>query len=109
MQAHFCLETLVMFHVKHAMASVAMGCLHTIMTERERVGLWHRHSPNISEVSAATIYLYIFIAEPKRVGSEGANMQWHAHSPNTTMVRCGEKNIMRRFNGKTKNAGSGPA
>ena len=29
--------------------------------------------PNISEVSVAKIYLYIFIAEPKRVGSEGAN------------------------------------
>ena len=50
-QAHFCLETLVMFHVKHAMASVAMGCLHTIMTEREHVGLWHSHSPNVSELA----------------------------------------------------------
>ena len=56
MQAHFCLETLVMFHVKHAMASVAMGCLHTIMTEREHVGLWHSHSPNISGVGTAQYF-----------------------------------------------------
>ena len=30
---------------------------------------------NVSEVSAAKIHLCIFIAEPKRVGSEGANMR----------------------------------
>ena len=28
----------------------------------------------MSEVSTAKIYLYIFIAEPKQVGSEGANI-----------------------------------
>jgi hypothetical protein len=27
-----------MFHVKHAIASVATGCLHTGMTEHEHVG-----------------------------------------------------------------------
>ena len=30
--------TVEMFHVKHAIASVAMGCSHTGMTEHERVG-----------------------------------------------------------------------
>ena len=30
---------------------------------------------NVSEVSAAKICLYIFIAKPKRVGSEGANIR----------------------------------
>ena len=38
-QPHFCLETLVVFHVKQSIARVATGCLHTGMTEHETVGL----------------------------------------------------------------------
>jgi hypothetical protein len=35
----FAALTSLMFHVKHAMASVATGCLHIGMTEHEHVGL----------------------------------------------------------------------
>ena len=47
MQAHFCLKTLAVFHVKHPIASVATGSLLTGITEHEDVGLWCNHSPNM--------------------------------------------------------------
>ena len=49
--------------------------------------------PNISEVSAAKIYLYIFIAEPKRVGSEGANTAKVSKQKDTCVFLFGNRRV----------------
>ena len=60
-----------MFHVKHAIASVAAGSLLTDMTEHEHVG---HEVPNVNEASEANASLLAFISEPMRVGPEGSNV-----------------------------------
>ena len=62
-----------MFHVKHAIASVAKICLHIFMTEHEHVG--HAVSKHNQGYQAKT-YLYVFIWYPQSVGL------WQSHRPN---------------------------
>lgn len=51
------------FHVKHAIASVATGCLHTGMTEHEHVGSeGAQHEPRV------------------------ANMRWRSQGPNMPLI-----------------------
>ena len=72
MQAFFRFLTSVVFHVKHAIASVATGCSHTGMTEHEHVG--HEVSKQL-QTEEATENSFTDISEVQQVGSEGANMQ----------------------------------
>jgi len=58
--AHFCLETLCVFHVKHAIASVATKYLYFGITEHEHVGLRLCQSPNMTQsVKGMDVYLTI--------------------------------------------------
>ena len=74
-----------MFHVKHAIASVAKICLHIFMTEHEHVGLEEsKHNQGYQ----AKMCLHIFIWKPKGVGL------WLCHSPNIDyflVYSCREK------------------
>ena len=48
----FCDSRLIRFHVKHAIASVTTGCLHTGMTEHEHVGSEGAQHSNIKTAVA---------------------------------------------------------
>ena len=48
----FCESRLIRFHVKHAIASVTTGCLHTGMTEHEHVGSEGAQHSNIKTAVA---------------------------------------------------------
>ena len=56
-----------MFHVKHAIASVAKICLHIFMTEHEHVG--HEVSKHNQEYQAKT-NIFVYISEQIKVGLE---------------------------------------
>ena len=71
MQAHFCLETSCVFHVKQSIASVATGCSHTGITEYETVG--HKVSKQ-SQTEEAAGNSFTDISEVQQVGSEGATI-----------------------------------
>ena len=70
MRAFFRFLTSAMFHVKHAIASVATGRLRTGMTEHEHVG--HKVSKQLQTEEAAG-NSFTDISEVQQVGSEGAN------------------------------------
>ena len=70
MQAFFRFLTSAVFHVKHAIASVATGRLRTGMTEHEHVG--HKVSKQLQTEEAAG-NSFTDISEVQQVGSEGAN------------------------------------
>ena len=71
MRAFFRFLTSAMFHVKHAIASVATGRLRTGMTEHEHVG--HKVSKQLQTEEAAG-NSFTDISEVQQVGSEGANI-----------------------------------
>ena len=69
MRAFFRFLTSTVFHVKHAIASVATGRLRTGMTEHEHVG--HKVSKQLQTEEAAG-NSFTDISEVQQVGSEGA-------------------------------------